>query len=427
MSRIVIYGKGKTGQALMSLANKEGKTAVFYDDVTGFDDGGDFCKSDVVLLSPGVPPFAKGRKRAKKVGTQIVSEHEYCFCRCASKIVSVTGTNGKTTTCEMIHKILGAKSVLLGNGGTPFSSAIGNLSAEQIVVLESSSFQLADVKTFAPYVSVVTSVGCDHINYHGSEYAYKKAKTNNFIRQSKTDFALFNCDDCGSLAMASMSQATTLFYSASNKYANCYFDGECVAINIGGSTEKAEAPYLNGWYEHNVCNACGAILAAVVCGCDFSFAAKSLKDYSFLPHRLQVVGNIGSVRFVDDSKATNVHATLAAIKSVKGNVALIVGGSDKGESFDGLFKNMPNSVVGVFAVGATANKICQCATGYAFSVRVYDELRDVVRAAYSLAKKYESCTVLMSNACASFDKYYGYDQRGEHFCRCVAEIADETK
>lgn len=427
MSRIVIYGKGKTGQSLMSLANNEGKTAVFYDDIAGFDGGGDFCKSGIVLLSPGVPPFAQGRKRAKKVGAQIVSELEFCFCRCPSKIVSVTGTNGKTTTCEMIHKILGAKSVLLGNGGVPFSSAIGNLSEEQTIVLESSSFQLADVKTFAPRVSVVTSVGCDHINYHGCESAYRKAKTNNFIRQSKTDFALFNCDDGGSLAMASLSPATTLFYSATNRYANCYFDGKCVILNIGGLVQKAEAVYLNNWYEHNVCNACGAILAAVVCGCDFSFAVQSLKDYLFLPHRLQVVGNIGSVRFVDDSKATNVHAALAAIKSVKGNVALIVGGSDKGESFDGLFKNMPNSVVGVFAVGATANKISQCAAGYAFSVRVCDELSDAVRAAYSLAKKYESCTVLMSNACASFDKYHGYDERGEHFCRCVAEIADETK
>lgn len=427
MSRIVIYGKGKTGQSLMSLAKKEGETAVFYDDATGFNDGGDFCKSDVVLLSPGVPQFAQGRKRAKIVGAQIVSELEYCFCRCPSKIVSVTGTNGKTTTCEMIHKILGAKSVLLGNGGVPFSSAIGNLSAEQIVVLESSSFQLADVKTFAPHVSLVTSVGCDHINYHGSESAYIKAKTNNFIRQSKGDFALFNCDDSGSLAIALRSQSRTLFYSATNKYANCYFDGKCVILNIGGLVQKTEAFYLNNWYEHNVCNACGAVLAAVVCGCDFSFAVQSLNDFVFLPHRLQVVGNIGAVRFVDDSKATNVHATLAAIKSVKGNVALIVGGSDKCEQFDGLFKNMPNSVVGVFAVGATASKICQCANNYSFSVCEYNELCGAVRAAYSLAKKYKSCTVLMSNACASFDKYHGYDERGEHFCRCVAEIADEAK
>lgn len=428
MSRIVIYGSGKTGLGLMDFLQKQGKTAVFYDDTSGFDVGDKFCRDDYVILSPGVPPHAKGLREARAVGAKIVSELEFCYARCPSAIISVTGTNGKTTTCEMIHKLLGMqKSVLLGNGGVPFSSALDKLSSDKIVVLESSSFQLLGAENFAPRVSLVTNVAVDHLNYHGTFAAYKKAKINNFIHQKQDDFALFNCDDQGSNSLSALSRSTTLFYSVDNPFANCYTDDDHVVLNLGGVRKKAYAPFVSKWRRHNVSDAVGAILAVSVCGCNFERAVQTMGDFEFLPHRLQTVGKLNGVEFVDDSKATNVHATVSALGCFSGKLALILGGSDKGEKFDELFKNVKSNVVRIYAVGQTARAIADCASSYGMQVTVCDSLDSAVTTAYSELKQIGGGTVLMSNACASFDKYRGYAQRGEHFARCVTEILHAEK
>lgn len=188
MTDIIVYGRGKTGLSVCKMLKKLGMRSRFYDDDNGFETGGEFSDRSIVVVSPGVMPNASGILDAKKVGARIIGELEFCLPYLNCRVVSVTGTNGKTTTCEMIHSILRGRynSHLLGNGGVPLSSKILDTSIDDIVVLESSSFQLADCNDFNPFISVFTNLARDHINYHGTFGAYREAKLNNFIHQKKT-------------------------------------------------------------------------------------------------------------------------------------------------------------------------------------------------------------------------------------------------
>lgn len=426
MTDIVIYGRGKTGQGLHKLLTRQGKRAVFYDDEHGFDGGECFSDKSLVLLSPGIRPTAKGVLLAKECGAKLISELEYCFGLCAGKLVSVTGTNGKTTTCEMMYHLLrkaGLPTRLLGNGGIPLSSEVLDVKSDEIVVLESSSFQLTDASEFAPYISIFASLGCDHIDYHGSIDNYVSAKINNFANQ-RDGYAIFNADDVNVVEISKQCKCRKLFYSAYNDNADCYFDGLNVVINFDGRQEKAACRMLNNYVKHNLSNALAAILAAYLLGLPLDKSASYIKDYKLLPHRMEIVATVNGVTFIDDSKATNVHATVNALSHYKReHLALILGGSDKGESFDDIFVNLGNNVMTVAASGDTARKIADCAKAYGIKVELFDDIKLAVLHCYSVLK---CCggIVLMSNACASFDKFGGYNERGEYFHRVVKGLGD---
>ena len=427
MSDIIVYGRGKTGQNLVKMLQKLGKCAVMFDDAHGFDNGADFTADSTVLLSPGVPPDAKGVVRAKLKGARLIGELEFSFPYCNGKCVSVTGTNGKTTTCEMIYHILQlnrVKSRLLGNGGVPFCSQVLEVADDEIVVLESSSFQLDGCKIFAPYVSVFTNLAPDHLNYHASFDDYAQAKANNFVHQ-ETGYAIFNLDDASVVELSQKCRCTKLYYSIDNAKANCYFDGSNVILQHGGQRIQVQAKHFSELARHNVSNALGAVLASCCVGVPAEQAVKAIESYQLLPHRLQKVDTVCGVGFVDDSKATNVAATVSALKCFTTNVALILGGSDKGESYDAIFDNLQSNVKLITATGETAEKICECGKAYGVDIQVFEDIRDAAYFCYETLKP-TGGVVLMSNACASFDKFSGYKERGEYFQRVVAEISSET-
>ena len=427
MSDIIVYGKGKTGQNLVKMLAKLGKNAVLYDDVSGFDGNAQFTTDTTVLLSPGVPPHAKGVQLAKKCGVKLVGELEFCFPYCKGKCVSVTGTNGKTTTCEMIYHILqvsGIKSRLLGNGGVPFSSQVLDVERDEIVVLESSSFQLVDCISFAPYVSVFTNLAADHLNYHASFEDYANAKVNNFAHQ-KQGYAIFNLDDSAVVQLSGKCSCSKLFYSVDNAKANCYYDGHAVILQDNEKRIHIKAEYFSELPRHNLSNALGAVLAGCCVGVSAEVAVRAIESYKFLPHRLQKVATVNGVTFVDDSKATNVAATVSALKCFSDNLALILGGSDKGECYDTIFDGMPSNVKLVTATGVTASKIRECGAKYGVDVRQFEDICDATYFCYQTIQQ-TGGTVLMSNACASFDKFSGYSERGEYFQKVVASIIGET-
>ena len=428
MSDIIVYGKGKTGQSLIKMLQKLRLNAILYDDVTGFDGNGEFTQNSLVLLSPGVPPSAKGLQIARKVGATTVGELEFCFPYCKGKCISVTGTNGKTTTCEMIYHLLqecNVSSRLLGNGGVPFSSQVLDVSDCEIVVLESSSFQLVDCKSFAPYVSVTTNLATDHVNYHGSSEQYAEAKSNNFVHQEK-GFALFNLDDKGAQELSQSARCERLFYSVGNSEANCYYDGSSVVLQGNGKIAKVSAAFLTQFAKHNLSNAMAAILACACVGVLPNQAVSALRNYRLLPHRLQQVASFCGVTFVDDSKATNVHATVSALSCFSQNLALILGGSDKGESYDPIFTQMGQNVKLVVAVGETARDIQSSGRNYGVEVEIFHDFKQATSYCFEQMKKIGG-VVLMSNACASFDKFSGYGERGDYFQKAVKEIQSGTE
>ena len=429
MSDIIIYGRGKTGQSLQKLLQKQGKSCVFYDDMQGFDVDCNFTPQTMVLLSPGVKPNAKGLTLAKKCGSNIVTELEYCFPLCKAPVVSVTGTNGKTTTCELIYHILkctGKHAHLLGNGGVPFAEHVLECQSQDIVVLENSSFQLNNCNNFAPKVSVFTNLAVDHLDYHKSMTEYSLAKQNNFVHQSADDFAIFNADDNNTMVLSQRSKAHTLFYSVANANANCYICGTNVHLNIFGKEQICPSDVLSQMFRHNQSNCLCAMLVCGLFGVSLDQSLQAISSYVFPPHRMQVVDNFDGVTFVDDSKGTNVHATVSACKNIQGNVALILGGSQKGYTFDEIFCNLPNGIKYICATGQTAMDICHCGKKYGQTVHIFDNLKDCVRASFD-AIKHIGGTVLMSNACASFDKFSGYAERGDHFQQLVEELKIESQ
>lgn len=448
MTDIVIYGRGKTGQSLKKMLGKLGFSCTFYDDEHGFcndcgehasdvtiDAKGAECAEEIrtkcfsgqtmVVLCPGVKPNAKGMLCAKQAGSPVLCEFDLCFAHCKSPCVSVTGTNGKTTTCRLIHHILksvGKKTRLLGNGGVPFSSEALDIGEEEITVLESSSFQLYAAHKFAPHISVVTNIAPDHLDYHENFENYIKAKCNNFLRQTASDFSVFNADDEVACKVAAKSPSQKLFYSVNKTNVDCFYRDGAVHIDCLGAKECFRCDYLSRLQKHNLSNALCAVLVCFVLGVPIAESCSALGSYVFLPHRLQQVAKFNDVVFVDDSKATNVHATVSALSCYENvPLALILGGSDKGCDFDEIFLHTGTNVKLICAVGETADKIV--ATGQKYSVSVYrcESYMQAARTCYCRIKNIGG-VVLMSNACASFDMFDGYASRGEHFVRVVEEI-----
>lgn len=429
MSDIIVYGSGKTGQSLGELVRNCGSEPIFYDDENGFISEGKFKNGDIALLSPGVKANANGVVAASKAGCKMMCELDYCFPLCKAKCVSVTGTNGKTTICELIRHILQQASIpcrLLGNGGVPFSSQVTSVSENEVVVLESSSFQLNNANNFSPYISVLCNVAPDHLDYHGSFENYLRAKANNFIHQKPSSFSVFNADDSCALQLAEASPACNLTYSV-NAPSNCYRQGDFVCLNLFGKSEKVRCNFLNKLVRHNISNVLCAILVCAVLGVDIETGCKALETFRFLPHRLQPVADFNGVTFVDDSKATNVHATVSALQCYENvPLALILGGSDKDCEFDDIFQNLRSNVRLVCAVGQTANKICSTAKKYNTEVKICGDYKDAVEACYVRIKNIGG-VVLMSNACASFDMFDGYATRGDFFAKIVGDLIGAQK
>lgn len=427
MSSIVIYGRGKTGKSVANLLSLQGKRFVFYDDTSQYDLNKVFLPGSVVITSPGVSPCAKGLFFAKNLGCKIISELDFCWQLCKAPIISVTGTNGKTTTCQMIYHIfdkVGKKSWLLGNGGVPFSQRVLDVTTDDVVVLESSSFQLDSCKSFCPQVSLLTNVDCDHLNYHKTQRNYVYAKSKNSKLQGNGQYAVFNLDDVQSRQIADDCHCAKIFFSIC-KPCYCFFDKQTSTVFCNGKSEVV--PFFAKMPKHDVSNALGAICACTLFGISLNSCILALSSYVSLPHRLQIVDCFDNVTFVNDSKATNVHATVSALSNFKReNLALIVGGSDKNETFDKLFCNMKNNVKIVVAVGQTARRLYFCAQKYGVNVVVVDNLINAVKLCY---KTMSSCggVVLMSNACASFDHYDSYQQRGNDFVNVVGEIKSAKK
>jgi UDP-N-acetylmuramoylalanine--D-glutamate ligase len=374
-----------------------------------------------VVKSPGVPREAPVIAAALERGIDVVGELEVAWRAIPNRFVAITGTNGKTTVVEWLGHVFrtaGEPVAVAGNVGTPLSSLAGNLEPEATVVCEASSFQLEDSVAFAPECAVFLNLAPDHLDRHRDLAAYLEAKLRIFANQGNDDVAVYNAGD-PALADVDLGGCARRISFCHGAAPDCevvlaeetiFHDGEpLVAV--------AELGLLG---EHNVANAMATAAAGLAMGIDRDAVREGLRSFAGVPHRLEQVAEIDGVRFVNDSKATNVASTVVGLRAFAGGVHAILGGSEKGEAFDGLLEPVRERCVACYLTGASAERLAEAlAPAIADGVELHRcaDLEDAARRAAVAARRGE--VVLLSPACASFDAFESFERRGERFGEIV--------
>ena len=386
---MLVLGLARSGLAASAALERRGVEVVRVDRELGND--GDLALLDgagVLVKSPGVPGEAALVAAARDRAIPVWSEIELGYRLLPNPILGLTGTNGKTTTAEWLGFILGAP--VAGNVGRALSDLDGEAEPEQLIVCELSSFQLEDIHEFRPHIAVLLNLEADHLDRHGSFEAYRDAKLRIFENQTEADTAVVPRD----------------------------LDHKVAARRIefaAGDPLPAE-PSLRG--AHNRENAAAATAAARAAGAGDDEIARGLREFKGVPHRLELVGEHAGVRWVNDSKATNVAAALRALNAYEDEpVRLILGGSSKGEDFAPLAAALGPNVRAVYVIGETADELARAIPD---TIQAGD-LATAVERAGAAAQPGE--VVLLSPACASYDQFGNFEERGEEFKRLVANLA----
>ncbi len=383
---------------------------------------------DIIILSPGVDGRDERFANIRKKSIPIVSEIEFASRFITNKIIAVTGTNGKSTTVSLIHHILtecGVKSVLAGNIGNPFIAEIQNISEDSVVVLELSSFQLEEIIEFKPHIALLLNVTPDHLDRYPGIEDYFAAKLEMFKNQDAADFRIFNFNDSllreridvpGNAAnyWFSLDQAVNPgAYIAEGKI-NFNLSGENRPVSLAGNPLKGI---------HNRENLLAAVLAAKLLGLDVGLIEKSFANFKGLAHRMETVDTIDGVTFINDSKATNVDATLKSANSFSGNLVLILGGKDKGGDFSLLEESIKERVYRVLLIGRAAETIYRQLTGVRERCEFVEDFPEAVSKGYDILKEGPGeGIVLLAPACASFDMFRSFEHRGDVFKEAVVEF-----
>jgi UDP-N-acetylmuramoylalanine--D-glutamate ligase len=393
---------------------------------------------DLLVKSPGVPTESAVVQAALHRDVPIWSEVEFATRWLPNELVAVTGTNGKTTTTELIGQILrdaGRSVAVAGNVGYALARLPAEIERQTTIVAELSSFQLEHIERFAPHVAVLLNLTEDHIDRHGSYAAYVAAKLRVFANQGGGDWALLNGDDPGTQVELEAGRVPgggrRAFFAgrpprseAERREQVAGVDDGRLWVDLGDNRlDLCAVDELALKGEHNLSNSLAAAAAAAIIGVPAAAIAATLRTFMGVAHRLQVVGTVAGVTYVNDSKATNVDATLKALTAYSGPVYLILGGKDKGSSFDELAAATEGRVKEAVLIGKAAARLEPAfAARRAVTERAtrYIVLPDLAAAIDHCADVADSGdVVLLSPACASFDQYRSYEHRGEHFIELV--------
>ena len=382
---------------------------------------------DMLVLSPGVPPTLKFIQNARSKGSEVIGELELAFRISKGIFVSITGTNGKTTTTALLGEIFrnaGRDTYVVGNIGTAVTSVARRAKAESWIITETSSFQLETTEHFKPYISVLLNVSPDHLDRHGDMENYIDIKTKIFKNQDKDDYVIVNYDNRQIYEAALGCRAKIVPFSRLAKLPHGVFvkAGKMVAADEKGfSTEIVDIDRLLLPGLHNLENALAAVAAAYYAGIPVSVIANTLKTFKGVSHRLEFCGRLEGVTFINDSKGTNPDAAIKAIEAVKGRIILIAGGADKNTGFGHFVEAFGGKVKHTVLLGATAQFIKEAAESKGFYNNVIlKTMEDCVAKAFELAEPGD--TVLLSPACASLDMYSCFEERGEDFKSNVSKL-----
>ncbi len=379
-----------------------------------------FRGQDLIVVSPGVPVDAPPLVQARSLGETVIGEIELAAQFLPGPVVAITGSNGKTTTTALTGEILAAGGIPVlvgGNIGTPASSLAERAKPETAIVLEVSSFQLETIQTFRPKVAVVLNVTPDHLDRHRTFEIYTDAKARIFENQQASDFAVLNADDPTCVAMSQRTRAQVFWFSRQKEVEQGAWvrDGNIEFRDSKGQREILQVSEIPLKGAHNLENVLAAVCAGALMGCAPEKIRQAVHEFKAVEHRLEFVATIGGVDYYNDSKATNVDATIKALESFPANIHLILGGKDKGSDYAVLNDLIRRRVKRIYTIGAAAAKIESQVKGA--EVVHAETLENAIRKAHAVAQPGD--VVLLAPACASFDQFKSYEHRGKLFKEIV--------
>jgi UDP-N-acetylmuramoylalanine--D-glutamate ligase len=383
-----------------------------------------FRGQDLIVVSPGVPVDAPPLVQARSLGEAVIGEIELAAQFLPGPIVAITGSNGKTTTTTLTGEIMtaaGLSTLVGGNIGTPAISLAERAKPDTVIVLEISSFQLETIQTFCPKIAVVLNVTPDHLDRHRTFEIYTDAKARIFENQQGSDFAVLNADDPTCVAMGSRTKAQVFWFSRHKQVQQGAWvdDGNIVFRDATGQREILQVSEIPLKGTHNLENVLAAVCAGALMGCAAEKIRKAVHEFKAVEHRLEFTATINGVDYYNDSKATNVDATIKALESFPANIHLILGGKDKGSDYTVLNDLIRQRVKRIYTIGAAAAKIKSQVKGA--EVVHAETLENAIRKAHATAQSGD--IILLAPACASFDQFKSYEHRGKMFKEIVAGLA----
>lgn len=387
---------------------------------------------DMLVLSPGVSPTLEFIEDARKAGVEIIGELELGYRLAKGKFVAITGTNGKTTTTSWVGEIFrcaGRTTAVVGNIGKAVIPAAMKSGEDCWYITEVSSFQLETIKEFKPVVSAILNLSPDHMDRHGTMENYTMVKSRIFENQDSEDYVVVNFDDKETLSLSTFAKATVVPFSRTETLMfGAFIKNEKIVIRNREEKiiEICPTAALKIAGGHNLENALAAAAISYFAGIEEKYIRKGLISFAGVEHRLEPCGAVNGVKYVNDSKGTNVDAAIRAIEAIDGKIVLIAGGYDKDTDFSPLIEAFGDKVKSAVLLGQTAVKIKEAAEKVGFiDTIILEGMESCVKEAARIARS--GNTVLLSPACASWDMYENFEERGRHFKDCISSLEEEQE
>lgn len=444
--KVLVSGMAKSGIAAAELLNSMGARVILQDTKTeaelsnitgklrekgielylGGNPDDIAVNMDLIVMSPGVPCDLPFVKEARTKGVRVIGEMELGYRLCKAPLIAITGTNGKTTTTSLVGEICrlyNEKTAVVGNIGNPLTACVNELTEDSMVVAELSSFQLETIEEFKPVVSAVLNITPDHLNRHKTLEGYIEAKERVFENQTEADYCILNYNDCATRKMAEKTKARVVFFAYGNVLEEgIYSDGKSIYVNAFGINQRViDVKELNILGAHNVENAMAAVGCCLGAGIPLDTIVRGLKEFKAVEHRIEFVKEVDGVAFYNDSKGTNPDASIKAVQAMERPICLIAGGYDKGSDFDEWIATFKGKVKYVAVIGAVKEKLCATMDKAGFTA--YERADDFLQAIdLCFANAKAGDCVLLSPACASWDMFKSYEQRGEIFKDYVCKL-----
>ena len=442
--RILVVGAGKSGLAVSRFLAGKGAFTVLTDSNIPVCPSGELAQLesagvvlslgrypevgsqtfDMVVLSPGVPLTEEPARSAMKYGIALTGELELAYLFATAPIVAITGTNGKTTTTTLIGEIFkkaGRETLVGGNIGLPLVTEVERYGPEDVIVAEVSSFQLETIRCFKPRVAVILNITPDHLDRHGNMAGYTAAKARIFENQGAGDYTVLNYDNPQTTGLGDKTCGRKIFFSARQVIKPGVYvkDGEIVADLDGSPEAICRVAEIGIPGAHNLENALAAVAATKAAGVGNDAIVAVLREFKGVSHRLEFVAEINGVKYINDSKGTNPDASIKALEAYTEPVVLIAGGKNKGSDFGEFAAKVRERVRVLVVLGQSAELIADAARARGFeNIQKASDFEEAVVLAHRAARDGE--IVLLSPACASWDMFKSYEERGDLFKKIVS-------